>query len=64
MISRTQFVITMFFVLLSSVFITGELFIKPLTKVLREHNQLVADCEAKIPRDQFCELVAIPKVSK
>jgi hypothetical protein len=54
----------MFFVLLSSVFITGELFIKPLTKVLREHNQLVADCEAKIPRDQFCELVAIPKVSK
>lgn len=44
--------------------IIGETIVKPLTTTVRSHNQLVSDCESKIPRDQFCELVAIPKVIK
>ena len=25
---------------------------------LTDHNQLVADCESRLPRNKFCELVA------
>ena len=64
MITPTQFLLSIVFVLISSVGIIGETIVKPLGKVVREHNQLIADCEAKIPRDQFCEIVAIPKVTK
>lgn len=44
--------------------LTGEVIIKPLSKIVHEQNQLIADCESKLARDEFCEIVAIPKVKK
>lgn len=60
----TNFIFATIFIVLALTGLIGESIVKPLTKVVVEHNQLLADCEAKIPRDQFCELVAIPKVKK
>lgn len=36
----------------------------PFKETTLENHQKLADCEAKLPRDQFCEIVAIPKVKK
>lgn len=42
----------------------GQLVVKPLMAVVIEQNQMVSECEAKLSRNQFCEIVAIPKVNK
>lgn len=42
----------------------GQMVVKPLMVVVKDQHQMIADCESKLARDEFCEIVAIPKVKK
>lgn len=42
----------------------GQMVVKPLMAVVKDQHQLLADCESKLARDEFCEILAIPKVKK
>lgn len=64
MITVNQWVLSIIIVMMGVIFTLSETNIKPLIKVVREHNQMIADCEAKLPRAEFCELTALPKVKK
>lgn len=44
------------------VFVCDNVAVKPRDAIILEHNQVIADCEANLPRNQSCELTA--KVKK
>lgn len=46
-------------VLLSGSFALGTIYRKTEHIFYKEHQQLIQECQSKLPRDKFCKLIAV-----